>query len=166
MAIELVVPEVGESIQEVLVGRWLFAEGQQVAREKGIVEIETDKISFEVNAPVDGTITKVLKAEGETAAVGEVIGYMEEGTVADSESAPEGGTQESPESHVMPSARRVLAESGIDASTVDGTGPGGRITKEDAVRASESSPAAATATRASRGTCRSPASPQSCTQAS
>ncbi len=146
MAIELVVPEVGESIQEVQVGRWLFGEGEQVAREKGIVEIETDKISFEVEAPVDGTVTKVLKAEGETAAVGEVIGYMEEGIVT---AAPAGEPAAAPgpgspaeEPRVMPSARRVLAEAGIDAAAVTGTGPGGRIVKEDAVRASEAPPAA------------------------
>ncbi len=149
MAIELVVPEVGESIQEVQVGRWLHAEGEHVAREKGVVEIETDKISFEVAAPVDGVVTKVLKAEGETAAVGEVIGYMETSPVGDQPPVPaDAETPTEPalkaaEPRVMPSARRVLAEAGVDAATVEGTGPGGRIVKEDAVKATAKQPAVA-----------------------
>ena len=153
MAIELVVPEVGESIQEVEVGRWIHAVGDHVAREAGIVEIETDKISFEVAAPVDGVVTKVLKAEGETAAVGEVIGYMEEGapvadqspapTDAEAPAGPAGPASKDAEPRVMPSARRVLAEAGVDAATVAGTGPGGRIVKEDADRATAKQPAAA-----------------------
>ncbi len=149
MAIELVVPEVGESIQEVEVGRWIHAVGEHVAREKGVVEIETDKISFEVAAPVDGVVTKVLKAEGETAAVGEVIGYMEETSSAADQSpartdaeAPAEPAAKDAEPRVMPSARRVLAEAGVDAATIEGTGPGGRIVKEDAVKATAKQPAA------------------------
>ncbi len=82
MAVELVVPEVGESITEVQIGQWLKNEGEQVQVDQGVVEIESDKATLEVPAPVTGVISRVLKKAGETAKVGEVIAYLEEGTVA------------------------------------------------------------------------------------
>ncbi|MBI3838899.1 MAG: 2-oxoglutarate dehydrogenase complex dihydrolipoyllysine-residue succinyltransferase [Planctomycetia bacterium] len=77
MAIELKVPAVGESISEVQIGQWLKGEGQSADKDENLVEIETDKATVEISAPVSGTISKVLKRTGETAAVGEVIGFME-----------------------------------------------------------------------------------------
>jgi 2-oxoglutarate dehydrogenase E2 component (dihydrolipoamide succinyltransferase) len=77
MAIELKVPEVGESITEVMIGTWKKAEGDGVNIDDPLVEIESDKATVELPAPAAGTITKVLKASGETAVVGEVIGYLE-----------------------------------------------------------------------------------------
>jgi len=79
MAVELKVPAVGESITEVQIGAWLKGEGQPVEKDENLVEIETDKATVEIVAPVTGTISRVLKRTGETAAVGEVIGYMEPG---------------------------------------------------------------------------------------
>jgi 2-oxoglutarate dehydrogenase E2 component (dihydrolipoamide succinyltransferase) len=78
MAIELKVPAVGESITEVQIGEWFKAEGDQAEKDENLVEIETDKATVELPAPVSGKIAKVLKRNGETAVVGEVIGYMEE----------------------------------------------------------------------------------------
>jgi 2-oxoglutarate dehydrogenase E2 component (dihydrolipoamide succinyltransferase) len=83
MSVELKVPAVGESISEVQIGQWLKGEGQTAAKDENLVEIETDKATVEISAPVAGTIIKVLKRSGETAAVGEVIGYMEPGPVDD-----------------------------------------------------------------------------------
>ncbi len=77
MAVELKVPAVGESITEVQIGQWLKGEGQTVEKDENLVEIETDKATVEISAPVSGMISKVLKRTGETATVGEVIGYME-----------------------------------------------------------------------------------------
>jgi 2-oxoglutarate dehydrogenase E2 component (dihydrolipoamide succinyltransferase) len=77
MAVELKVPAVGESITEVQIGQWLKGEGQDAEKDENLVEIETDKATVEIVAPVSGKISKVLKRTGETAAVGEVIGYME-----------------------------------------------------------------------------------------
>lgn len=77
MAVELKVPTVGESITEVQIGSWLKGEGQAVEKDENLVEIETDKATVEISAPVSGTISKVLKRTGETATVGEIIGYME-----------------------------------------------------------------------------------------
>jgi 2-oxoglutarate dehydrogenase E2 component (dihydrolipoamide succinyltransferase) len=79
MAVELKVPTVGESITEVQIGQWLKGEGQAVTKDENLVEIETDKATVEIVAPVTGTISKVLKKSGDTATVGEVIGYMEPG---------------------------------------------------------------------------------------
>ena len=158
MAIELKVPEVGESISEVMIGAWKKREGDAVATDDAIVEIESDKATVELPAPSHGTVTKILKASGEKAVVGEVIGYMEPaaagaapvppaqpaGTPVVGVTRKEGrtdigsvsmaaGQQAAP--RVMPAAARVLGEAGVPAASVTGTGPGGRITKPDAVAA-------------------------------
>jgi 2-oxoglutarate dehydrogenase E2 component (dihydrolipoamide succinyltransferase) len=79
MAIELKVPQVGESITEVQIGHWLKRQGERVEKDEAVVEIETDKATVELPAPVAGVISQVMKAAGQTATVGEVIGIMEEG---------------------------------------------------------------------------------------
>jgi len=158
MAIELKVPEVGESITEVMIGTWKRQEGDVVAIDDSIVEIESDKATVELPAPSAGRISKVLKGSGEKAMVGEVIGYMEAvvagaaaGVASPAAPVPPAGTPvpASPaapgSTRVMPAAARVLGEAGIAAATVPGTGPGGRVTKSDAVQASVGSPARPTA---------------------
>jgi len=156
MALELKVPEVGESITEVMIGGWKKREGETVATDDPIVEIESDKATVELPAPTHGTITRILKASGEKAVVGEVIGYMEPaGAAVQPTPAPAqpvvdvtrkdgrtdiGSVQMSAAApavppRVMPAAARVLGEAGAAASAATGTGPGGRITKADAVAA-------------------------------
>jgi 2-oxoglutarate dehydrogenase E2 component (dihydrolipoamide succinyltransferase) len=166
MAIELKVPEVGESITEVMIGVWKKQEGDVVAVDESIVEIESDKATVELPAPASGTIIRVLKASGEKAVVGEVIGILEPAGVAAPAAAPVSpqptvgikysdgkttiGSVQPPvapampssampssaiPSRVMPAAARVLGEAGVPAAGVTGTGPGGRITKVDAVAA-------------------------------
>ena len=88
MAIELKVPPVGESITEVQIGEWVKAEGQSVKRDETIVKIETDKVTVDLPAPAAGVITRILLKQGQTAAVGDVIGYLEEGASAEAK-APE-----------------------------------------------------------------------------
>ena len=157
MPIELKVPEVGESITEVQIGTWKKREGEGVAMDDSIVEIESDKATVELPAPAAGTVTKILKASGEKARVGEVIGYLEPAGSAAAAPAPPaapggqpvvdvkrtgsrvdiGSVQMSPNdgARVMPAAARVLGEAGVAASAATGTGPGGRVTKEDAIGA-------------------------------
>src|SRR5207237_489062 len=77
MAVELVVPSVGESISEVEIGDWLKNPGESVDQDEPVVVIETEKVTVELPAPAAGTITQMLKHKGEKAAVGDVIGYME-----------------------------------------------------------------------------------------
>src|SRR5262245_55609654 len=87
MPIELKVPSVGESITEVQIGDWLKAVGDQVQRDEVLVMIETDQVTVELPAPVAGTLAEIKVAKGQAANVGDVIGYLEEGTVV-SEIAP------------------------------------------------------------------------------
>jgi 2-oxoglutarate dehydrogenase E2 component (dihydrolipoamide succinyltransferase) len=75
--LELKIPNVGESIQEVQIGQWLKQEGDHVAHDEAVVELETDKASMEIPAPIDGVISKIVKHDGETVAVGDVIAYLE-----------------------------------------------------------------------------------------
>jgi 2-oxoglutarate dehydrogenase E2 component (dihydrolipoamide succinyltransferase) len=84
MAIELKVPAVGESVSEVQIGEWLKAEGQPVKRDETLVKIETDKVTVDLPAPVAGVVSRILLKQGQTAAVGDVIAFLEEtaGTAA------------------------------------------------------------------------------------
>ena len=88
MPVELKVPEVGESITEVMIGVWKKREGDAVATDDAIVEIESDKATVELPAPAPGTVTKILKGSGEKAVVGEVIGFMEPAGAAVPAAAP------------------------------------------------------------------------------
>ncbi len=142
--VEIKVPAVGESISEVFIGEWYINEGAYVAMDGNVVGLETDKATFDVPAPISGTITKVLKGAGETAAIGEVIGFM---TAADAPasvsppatapSAPAPQTSApaaSGSAHVMPAAERMMDQNKLAAGSVAGSGPGGRILKEDVAR--------------------------------
>lgn len=152
MPIELRVPEVGESITEVQIGAWLKAQGEPVRSDEPVVEIETDKVTVHLPSPVNGVVTQVLKKEGETATVGEIIGYMEEAGVVAGESPAKttSGAADSPtllpaevqprpvprsQPRIMPAARRVLEQHGLEPDEVEPSGPGGRVLKEDVERA-------------------------------
>jgi 2-oxoglutarate dehydrogenase E2 component (dihydrolipoamide succinyltransferase) len=89
MSVELKVPQVGESITEVQIGDWLKSEGDAVASDEAVVVIETDKVTVELPAPAAGTLARVLKKKGESAKVGEVIGYLEAGAAAPKAPAPD-----------------------------------------------------------------------------
>ena len=150
MSIELKVPAVGESITEVEIGEWLKQEGDLVKKDENIVVIETEKATVELPSPASGVIERILKRKGQAAAVGEIIGFVDVGTKkgpARAEAAesgkkePEapaakGAAEADPSAKVMPSAARVLAESGLRAEEVTPTGPGGRLLKEDVVKES------------------------------
>lgn len=148
MAIEVKVPSVGESIAEVFIGTWLKKEGDTVRRDEPVVEIETDKATLEIPAPVSGTIVKLLKAEGDSAAIGEAVASIEEGEVADSAAEP-AETASAPAAaeggHVMPAAAKLAAERGVDAGSLEGSGPGGRVLKEDVPEAAKPAQTAAPA---------------------
>jgi 2-oxoglutarate dehydrogenase E2 component (dihydrolipoamide succinyltransferase) len=112
MAVELKVPTVGESITEVQIGQWLKGEGQAVEKDEVLVEIETDKATVEVVAPISGTISKVLKHSGEAAEVGEVIGYVEPVGAATgaSDGAPAAETVSSETAEAEAAAKAQAAE--------------------------------------------------------
>ncbi len=152
--LELKVPSVGESITEVQIGDWLVGEGANANKDQSVVVIETDKVTTELPAPVAGTVAKILKKKGDKAVVGEVIGYLVAGaapakpaaaaapTAPAAPAAPVAQAAPVAGAHVMPGAARIAAERGVDLAKVAGTGPGGRVLKED-VLAATSAPATA-----------------------
>ncbi len=146
--IEIKVPPVGESITEVVIGEWYVAEGGHLAADQNLVALESDKATFEIPAEQSGVVTRILKQAGDTAAVDEVIGYLRPAeasagavpaapaTPAVTPAAAKGPAAAANSSgHVMPAAERLMSEKNISADSVTGTGPGGRILKEDVVRA-------------------------------
>jgi 2-oxoglutarate dehydrogenase E2 component (dihydrolipoamide succinyltransferase) len=106
MAIELRVPPVGESVTEVQIGEWLKGEGQHVQRDETVVKIETDKVTVDLPAPVAGVIRQVRLKQGQTAAVGDVIGILDESGAEEPRSAAPAGTSASAATNapVAPSA--------------------------------------------------------------
>jgi 2-oxoglutarate dehydrogenase E2 component (dihydrolipoamide succinyltransferase) len=162
MSIELKIPEVGESVREVQIGRWLKHEGDTVAQDENVVELETDKASMELPAPSAGVLEKILKREGDTVAVGDVIAYLESSPKHDGEAASAAGKDASPKKKdsdttappltttdatptsqksqqphdakvpVTPAARRALREHGLTAADVEATGPS--LRRKDVLR--------------------------------
>jgi 2-oxoglutarate dehydrogenase E2 component (dihydrolipoamide succinyltransferase) len=155
MAVELKVPSAGESITEVVIASWLKKEGDSVKRDEAVVEIETDKATLEVPSPVAGVISKITKTQGQSATIGEVIAHITEGAAgqtATPQASPQTPTQSASASptpspliggtqgggFVMPAAQKLANEKGVDAAAVQGTGPGGRVLKEDVQKAASS----------------------------
>jgi len=153
MSLEIKVPPVGESITEVVLSQWLKQDGDVVEMDEVIAELESDKATFELTAEQAGTL-RTIAAEGDTLAIGAVVCKIEDGGAApakadapkveekavvaeDKTSAPV--AEKSGESYATgtpsPAAGKILAEKGIDAGSVKGTGIDGRITKDDAVKA-------------------------------
>lgn len=142
MSIEIKVPVLPESVADATIATWHVQPGEQVSRDQNLVDIETDKVVLEVVAPEDGQITEFLAQEGDTVLAEQVIAAFAPGAVAGQEvtkaeaqaAAPAAAAEEaSDESNdaLSPSVRRLIAEHGVDASQIKGTGVGGRITKED-----------------------------------
>lgn len=142
MAIEIKVPELGESVVEATIIRWFKSEGDPVKIGEALVELETEKANFEVAAEKQGVLSKILKQDGEDVEVGDVLGSIEEGKAGDAAPAKEEAKAPEPapvkeapkqetEEKVTPVARRVAEENNVDLSKVQGTGPSGRVTKED-----------------------------------
>jgi 2-oxoglutarate dehydrogenase E2 component (dihydrolipoamide succinyltransferase) len=168
MATEIRVPTLGESVTEATVGQWYKKEGEEVHVDEPLVELETDKVTVEVPAPVSGTLQSISVADGETVEVGALLGAIAEceaaakgdggsaGPIAAgpetprpreapkpepepqakaAEPRPEPAAQ--PEMPPSPAARKALAEAGLTAEEVGGTGRRGQVLKEDVARARE-----------------------------
>ena len=166
MSVEIRVPPLGESVVEATVGTWLKKAGEAVEKDEVLVELETDKITVEVAAPRSGVLGAIDKDEGETVGLNDLLGSIEEGEGAPAEKPAaeesaaeeqEGGgtpaaaaTAEQPAAAgeregappTSPAARAVASEHGIDLAAVTGSGPNGRITKEDVMQAVEAKRAA------------------------
>ena len=146
MTIDIKAPTFPESVQDGSIATWHKQPGEPVSRDELIVDIETDKVVLEVVAPADGSISEILKAEGDTILSNEVIAKFTEGeggaVVSEAASSEPEAAAPSSETIAAPAARKLAAEKGIDLSAVKGTGKDGRITKEDVVNYSPSAPAA------------------------
>jgi 2-oxoglutarate dehydrogenase E2 component (dihydrolipoamide succinyltransferase) len=157
--ISIKVPPLGESIVEATISRWLKKEGDVVAQNESLVELETDKITVEVPAFKAGVLTKQMKKEGDTVQVGEEIGAIDESassatpapapTAAPVAAAPAQTKASAPAAATVaqplaatasapktsPAVRRIAADQGVDPATVAATGSGGRVTKGDMLAA-------------------------------
>ncbi|ABG40321.1 2-oxoglutarate dehydrogenase E2 component [Paraglaciecola sp. T6c] len=142
-SVEIKVPVLPESVADATVATWHVQPGESVSRDQNLVDIETDKVVLEVVAPADGTLSDILAQEGETVMGEQVIANFAAGAApakAEATAAASSDTGGSDNDALSPSVRRLLAEKGIDAASIKGTGKGGRVTKED-VEKSLSAPA-------------------------
>lgn len=155
MALEIKIPPVGESISEVTLSRWIKSDGDYVEMDEIIAELESDKATFELTAEQAGVL-KTKASEGDTLAIGALVCEIdtdakasaapkeEKKDTAKTDTAPSANTDTQKNyasGHPSPVAAKVIAEKGLDASKITGTGKDGRITKEDALSASATKPA-------------------------
>src|SRR5689334_19581065 len=152
MSIEIKVPAMGESVTEATVARWFKKEGESVARDEPLLELETDKVTVEVPAPAAGSIESIAVKAGATVQVGAILGAIAEGkagtkaaaapAAAPKAEAPKPAPAAAPapvaapaapkaDAPAMPAARRIAEESGLSTAAVAGTGRDGRVTKGD-----------------------------------
>jgi 2-oxoglutarate dehydrogenase E2 component (dihydrolipoamide succinyltransferase) len=164
---EIRVPTLGESVTEATIGKWFKKAGDAVAVDEPLVELETDKVTIEVPAPAAGVLSDVAVKDGETVAVGALLGQIKEGAGAVPTGRPDQKTDtakpinagpEEPQPRaeakpaakpaadtpLAPSVRKMSAESGVDPAKVDGSGKDGRVTKGDMMAAIERAAAAPT----------------------
>jgi 2-oxoglutarate dehydrogenase E2 component (dihydrolipoamide succinyltransferase) len=146
MATNIVVPELGESVVEARVARWLKKEGDTVAVGDALVELETDKIDLEVGAPQAGVLAKIERRDGEDVKIGERLGVIDEAGAKEARPEappapstdpppPEASDQGSAERRrATPTARRVAGDHEVNLSEVSGSGPAGRVTRQDVER--------------------------------
>jgi 2-oxoglutarate dehydrogenase E2 component (dihydrolipoamide succinyltransferase) len=159
---EIRVPTLGESVTEATIGRWFKKAGEAVAVDEPLVELETDKVTIEVPAPSAGVLGEIIAKDGETVAVGALLGQINDGAAgaksaaaapaaAKPAAAPAAAPAPAPaakaapsDAPLAPSVRKLSAESGVDASTVPGSGKDGRVTKGDMLAAIEKAASAPT----------------------
>lgn len=145
---QILVPTLGESVTEATVAKWLKKEGEPVRADEPIVELETDKVTLEVNAPSAGVIGKILVGEGASVGVGAILGEIGAGSAANDAAKKPAAAAPSPAPAPaqaaapaapppMPAARKAAADANIDPASVAGSGRDGRVMKEDVVRALE-----------------------------
>ena len=158
MSANIVVPEVGESIVDARIAKWLRKEGDLVAAGDPVVELETDKVDLEVGAPQAGVLSRIDRKDGDDVKVGEVLGVIDDS--AKGKSAAEAAPAEAPKSEeppasrdaapartessrqrATPTARKVAEQSDVDLARIQGTGDAGRVMKRDVEKAA-SAPAA------------------------
>src|SRR6516225_7413996 len=134
---EIRVPALGESVTEATIGKWFKKPGDAVAVDEPLVELETDKVTIEVPAPAAGVLADIAAKDGDTVAVGTLLGQIKEGVAPAAKAAPAATSPTPSQPQPAPSVRKLAAESGIDAASVAGTGKDGRVSKGDMLAAIE-----------------------------
>ena len=162
-AVDVMVPTLGESVTEATVATWFKKIGDTVAQDEMLCELETDKVSVEVPSPAAGVLSEIIAAEGTTVQANGKLAVIG-GAVAASAAAPAAAPAPAPAAASAgkdiahaPSAQKMMAEKGIDAAQITGTGRDGRIMKEDVMKAASAPQAAAPAPMASAPRAPSPA---------
>ena len=140
MLIEVKVPQLSESVAEATLLSWHKKQGEAVKRDENLIDIETDKVVLELPSPVDGVLVSILKGEKGTVKAGEVIARIDteakasagggSSTVATA-AAPAAAAKPAVASAVMPAAKKLAAEKGVETASIQGTGRDGRVTKAD-----------------------------------
>jgi 2-oxoglutarate dehydrogenase E2 component (dihydrolipoamide succinyltransferase) len=171
MIVDVKVPQLSESVSEATLLSWHRKEGEAIARDENLIDIETDKVVLELPSPADGVITKIIRAEGSLVVSGEVIARIDTDarptaaaaavsaaklqaaavapTAALAKAGAQGGSHSDADARLMPAARKLVGEHGLDAASIPGSGRDGRITKGDVLdravkaAAAPASPAAA-----------------------
>ena len=149
MTIEIKVPELGESITEAIIGKWLKKPGDRVEADEPIIELETDKVAVDVPSPIDGFLEKQMVNEGDTVEVGSIIGIVSENLTIQNETPEkneDGNKVKASEDKKVdashnpaskkspsPSAMRIITEKNLDTSQITGSGKEGQILKEDVI---------------------------------
>jgi len=169
MEVEVKVPQLSESVSEATLVAWRRKAGEAVKRDENLIDIETDKVVMELPAPVNGVLTRVVKADGSTVVSGEVIAFIDteaKATVDSAPAAPAASAVPAPAAAAgvstaalpdlalgggpSPAARKIAAEKGIDTAAIAGSGRDGRVTKADVLSAGSPPPVAAQAPSAGR----------------
>jgi 2-oxoglutarate dehydrogenase E2 component (dihydrolipoamide succinyltransferase) len=164
MATEILVPALGESVTEATIGRWFKKAGEPVKADEPIVELETDKVTLEVNAPSSGVLAAIVANDGETVEPGAVLGQIEDAAVAAPPKAeakpvppsvapvnpapapaPKQATPSPPAMPASPAAAKIAADQGVDPAIVDGSGKRGQVLKGDVLDYVAKPPASAPA---------------------
>ncbi|MBP9693467.1 MAG: 2-oxoglutarate dehydrogenase complex dihydrolipoyllysine-residue succinyltransferase [Alphaproteobacteria bacterium] len=169
---EITVPSLGESVTEATVAKWLKQQGETVAVDEPLVELETDKVTLEVNAPSAGVLSQIIVSAGENVGVGALLGKIEAAGAAAATSAkaaaspapaPQATAAAAPsiqlptqassqEDQLSPTVRKMINDYNLDANSIRGTGKDGRISKEDVLnylsKQTAKAPAAPAAMRA------------------
>ena len=144
---EIIVPELAESTVEATVASWLKKEGEIITKGDVIIELDTDKVSLEIVAPSDGLIQSISKQEGETVKVGDILGTIDDSkTVSNNASnettaksaetkvdKPQDNNANTSGVNITPVAKKIAEKENIDLENIKGTGPNGKITKEDLI---------------------------------
>ncbi len=154
MLVQVKVPALSESVAEATLLSWHKKQGEFVKRDENLIDIETDKVVLELPAPESGVLTKIVKADGGSVVANEVIAEIDteakgaaaapattEQPAKAAASAPATAAPATDTVIVMPAARKIAADKGIDATSLKGTGRDGRVTKEDVLSAGQAAPA-------------------------